>query len=71
MSQDLAKRANILRRPVAVLGLWHRVRRLHDLVLHIAAKNGQRRRQRIRRPGRIGQVRRDLGVGHRRQDGNT
>src|SRR5580704_3961997 len=58
MSQDLAKRANILRRPVAVLGLWHRVRRLHDLVLHIAAKNGQRRRQRIRRPGRIGQVRR-------------
>jgi hypothetical protein len=29
MVQDLGKRANVLRRPVAVLGLWHRVRRLH------------------------------------------
>ena len=38
--QELGKRANVLRWPVAVLGLWHRVRRLHDLVLHIAAKNG-------------------------------
>src|SRR5580704_4412702 len=40
MSYDLAKRANVLCRPVAVLGLRHRVRRLHDLGLHIAAKNG-------------------------------
>jgi len=40
MIQDLGKRPNVLRWPVAVLGLWHRLRRLHDLVLHIAAKKG-------------------------------
>ena len=65
MIQDLGKRANVLRRPVAVLGLWHRVRRLHDLVLHIATKNRYRRRQRIRRHGRIGHAL--LGVGQGRQ----
>src|SRR5580658_971568 len=70
MVQELGKRANVLRWPVAVFGLWHRVGRLRDLVLHIAPKNGYRRRQRIRRRDRIGQVRRDLGVGQGRQDGN-
>ena len=56
----LAAHLDVLRRPVAVLGLWHLVRRLHDLVLHIATKNGNRGRQRIRRRRRIGQARRDL-----------
>jgi hypothetical protein len=65
MNKDLGKRANFLHRPVAVLGLWHLVRRIHDFVLHIATKNGYRRRQRIRRWDRIGQARRDLGVGQR------
>jgi len=68
MIQYLGKRANVLRRLVAVLGLWHLLCRLHDLVLHIATKNGYRRRQRIRGPDRIGQAGRDaLGVGQGRQ----
>src|ERR1700761_501914 len=70
MSQDLGKRANVLGWPVAVLGRWHCVRRLLNLVLHIAAKNGYRRRQRIRRRGRIRQVLTYLGVRQGRQDGN-